>query len=123
MFGRLARDWPSGKRQRLSAASGCRAWPMVCSRTKQGSTMATTTTATPRLTRSYAYCERLTRREAGNFYPAFRLLPRRQCRAMCALYSFLRIADDFADGNHSLAEKQSALAAWQAALDDALEGR
>jgi len=32
---------------------------------------------------SYAYCERLARREAGNFYHAFRLLPADQRRAMC----------------------------------------
>ena len=63
-----------------------------------------TTTAAPaapdsrELTRSYAYCERLARCEAGNFYHAFRLLPADQRRAMCALYSFMRVADDLADG-------------------------
>ena len=34
------------------------------------------------LTRSYAYCERLAARAAGNFYHAFRLLPRDQRRAI-----------------------------------------
>jgi phytoene synthase len=84
--------------------------------------MATSTTTSPGLSRSYSYCERLTRREAGNFYPAFRLLPRGQFRAMCSLYAFLRIADDIADGGGSLAQKQAALSKWQDALDDALEG-
>ena len=40
------------------------------------------------LTQSY------TRTKAANFYPAFRLLPGAQYRGMCALYAFLRIADD-----------------------------
>ena len=37
---------------------------------------------TPRLVQSYAYCERLARRSASNFYYAFRLLPPAQRRAM-----------------------------------------
>src|SRR5207245_5393809 len=48
-------------------------------------------TMIPELAASYAYCERLARREAANFYPAFRVLPRPQRRAMCALYAFLRV--------------------------------
>jgi phytoene/squalene synthetase len=36
---------------------------------------------------SYAYCERVARTQAANFYPAFRVLPRPQRRAMCALYA------------------------------------
>ena len=44
---------------------------------------------TTTLADSYAYCERLARREAGNFYHAFRLLPRPQRLAMCALYAFM----------------------------------
>ena len=41
---------------------------------------------------SYSWCERLARRQAGNFYHAFRLLPVARRRAMCALYAFLRVA-------------------------------
>jgi phytoene synthase len=51
------------------------------------------------LERSYAYCEGLTRAQAGNFYHAFRLLPAGQRRAMCALYAFMRVADDIADSS------------------------
>lgn len=80
-------------------------------------------TLTGKLARSYAYCERLARREAGNFYHAFRLLPSGQRRAMCALYAFLRIADDIGDGSGSLPEKTAALATWQRSLDFALSGR
>jgi phytoene synthase len=74
------------------------------------------------LARSYAYCERLARREAGNFYHAFRVLPRPQRRAMCALYAFMRVTDDTTDGPGLVSEKQSALACWREQLDQALLG-
>ena len=74
------------------------------------------------LARSYAYCERLARREAGNFYHAFRVLPRPQRRAMCALYAFMRVTDDTTDGPGLVSEKQSALACWREQLDLALLG-
>jgi 15-cis-phytoene synthase len=76
----------------------------------------------PTLARSYAYCEKLARREAGNFYPAFRLLPSPQRRAMCALYAFLRIADDIGDGPGPAHEKSAELDAWQYALQQAMVG-
>lgn len=72
--------------------------------------------------RSYAYCERLAARAAGNFYHAFRLLPSDQRRAMCALYSFLRIADDLSDGDAPADAKRIALAGWRADLHAALLG-
>jgi phytoene synthase len=74
------------------------------------------------LARSYAYCERLARREAANFYHAFRLLPRPQRLAMCALYAFLRITDDLTDGPGTPAEKRGPLADWRRRLDQALRG-
>ena len=48
---------------------------------------------------AYAYCEELTRREAGNFYHSFKYLPDEQRQAMCAVYAFCRRADDIADGD------------------------
>ncbi len=78
---------------------------------------------TPTLARSYRYCEGLARREAGNFYHAFRILPDGQRRAMCALYAFLRVTDDLTDGPETLADKQASLAAWRLALDQLLTGR
>ncbi len=71
---------------------------------------------------SYAFCERLARREAGNFYHAFRLLPRPQRRAMCALYAFMRVADDLSDGPESIPEKRALLDDWRRQLDRALAG-
>jgi phytoene synthase len=78
---------------------------------------------TPLLAGSYAYCQRLARREAANFYPAFRLLPRGQRLAMCALYAFLRIADDLGDGLGTAAEKRRLLDDWRRRLDHALAGK
>src|SRR5262249_38436763 len=65
------------------------------------------------LCRSYSYCERLARRQAANFYPAFRILPAPQRRAMCALYAFLRVTDDLADESGPFEEKRKALLAWR----------
>ncbi len=74
------------------------------------------------LIRSYRYCEVLTRREAGNFYPAFCVLPRQQRLSMCALYAFMRIADDLSDEPGPVALKRAGLARWRQGLDDALGG-
>jgi phytoene synthase len=72
--------------------------------------------------RSYAYCERLARRQAGNFYPAFRLLPAGQRRALCALYAFFRIADDIADAPEPADARAAALGGWRRQLHEALAG-
>jgi phytoene synthase len=72
--------------------------------------------------RSYAYCERLARRAAGNFYHAFHLLPAEQRRAMCALYAFMRIADDLGDGPGTPEAKRPALEGWRDDLRAALAG-
>lgn len=76
----------------------------------------------PQLRRSFAWCERLTRSRAGNFYPAFRLLPRRQCLDMCSLYAFLRVADDLTDEPGDADVKRLQLDTYRAQLDDALAG-
>jgi phytoene synthase len=77
---------------------------------------------TPSLSRSYSFCEQLTRREAGNFYPAFRILPTRQRLGMCALYAFMRIADDLSDSKEEIAVKRSQLTVWRLGLRQALSG-
>jgi 15-cis-phytoene synthase len=74
------------------------------------------------LTRSYRYCELLARKEAGNFYHAFHVLPRSQRRAMCALYAFLRVADDLSDRPGLVSDKELALARWRRQLHAALRG-
>lgn len=77
---------------------------------------------TTELDRSFAHCECLARREAGNFYHAFRLLPAAQRRAMSALYAFLRISDDLADGPGTPDEKRRLLDDWRRRLDRGLAG-
>lgn len=78
---------------------------------------------TEALARSYAYCQKLARHEAGNFYHAFRVLPTPQRRAMCALYAFLRITDDLTDGPGLATDKRISLADWRRRLDGALAGQ
>lgn len=46
---------------------------------------------------AYRYCRRVARREAKNFYWAFRVLPKHKSDAMCAVYAFMRRADDISD--------------------------
>ncbi len=58
------------------------------------------TVPTEMIDAAYAYCELLTRKEAGNFYHSFKYLPDDQRKAMCAYYAFCRRADDIADGDY-----------------------
>src|SRR2546423_4046225 len=74
------------------------------------------------LRRSFRYCEQIARTKAANFYPAFRLLPGGQYRAMCALYAFLRIADDLSDEPGDVEDKRRSLDAYRRQLDLALCG-
>jgi 15-cis-phytoene synthase len=76
----------------------------------------------PALAASYHYCETVARREARNFYPAFRLLPKPQRLGMCALYTFMRIADDLSDEAGPTEEKRQRLAQWRRGLEAALAG-
>ncbi len=49
------------------------------------------------LAEAYAECESIARHEAKNFYYAFRVLPKPKRAAICAVYAFMRHADDLAD--------------------------
>jgi phytoene synthase len=42
-------------------------------------------------------CREIAKREAKNFYWAFRVLPKHKSDAMCAVYAFMRRADDISD--------------------------
>ncbi len=74
------------------------------------------------LAASYDHCRSVARRAARNFYYGFRLLPPAKRDALCALYAFMRRADDLSDEPGTLAEKRAGLAAWRASLDAALAG-
>jgi phytoene synthase len=67
------------------------------------------------LDRAYAVCRAIARREAKNFYYAFVALPKPRRNAICAIYAFMRRADDLADDESlSSDERRSSLEAWLA---------
>jgi phytoene synthase len=75
------------------------------------------------LEHSFAYCRRVAKARARNFYYSFLLLSREQKDAMCAVYAFMRYADDISDEGHlRLAVRRQALDDWRAALARALSG-
>lgn len=69
----------------------------------------------PKLNEAYALCRAIAKREAKNFYYAFVALPKPRRNAICAIYAFMRQADDLAD-DESLPceERRRRLDAWQA---------
>lgn len=69
---------------------------------------------------SYAFCRRIAKSRARNFYYSFILLSREQKNAMCAVYAFMRFCDDLSDEQGANA---AAIAQWRAELDQALQGR
>lgn len=52
---------------------------------------------TDSVVQAYAACEAIARKEAKNFYYAFLALPKAKRAALCAVYAFMRHADDLAD--------------------------
>jgi phytoene synthase len=51
----------------------------------------------PALDEAYAICREIARREAKNFYYSFVALPPARRNAICAIYAFMRKADDLSD--------------------------
>jgi 15-cis-phytoene synthase len=75
-----------------------------------------TVAQSPELSTAYEACRAIAKREAKNFYYSFRVLPRHKSDAMCAVYAFMRKADDLADDESlSLEARREAMAAWTAA--------
>ena len=72
---------------------------------------------------AYGFCRQVARREAKNFYLAFRVLPRRKRDAMCAVYAFMRRADDLADDEtRSVEQRRLLMAEWVGAWRSARRG-
>jgi phytoene synthase len=72
-----------------------------------------------RTAEAYRFCREVARREAKNFYWAFRVLPRHKSDAMCAVYAFMRRADDISDDESKTIEQRRAqmkgwMGAWRA---------
>jgi len=62
---------------------------------------------------AYKTCRGIARREAKNFYYAFIALPAARRNAMCAIYAFMRQADDLADDETlSIPERRTRLESW-----------
>jgi phytoene synthase len=65
---------------------------------------------------AYAECRAIAKREAKNFYYSFRVLPQHKSDAMCAIYAFMRKADDLSDDESmSLDARRAAMSAWTSA--------
>jgi phytoene synthase len=72
---------------------------------------------------AYRICREIARKEAKNFYYAFVALPEAKRDAICAVYAFMRHADDLSDDESvSIAERQARLDRWLAAWHDVSEG-
>lgn len=75
------------------------------------------------LSAAYSVCAGIARREAKNFYYAFLALPAPKRRALCAVYAFMRRADDIADDESvAAAERTRVLSEWMARWERAEEG-
>jgi phytoene synthase len=76
------------------------------------------------LNAAYAYCRAIAKREAKNFYYAFVALPRHKSDAMCAVYAFMRKADDLSDDETlSLDARRAAMTEWTAGWRASVYGR
>lgn len=75
------------------------------------------------LENAYAACRAVAKSKAKNFYYAFVTLPGPRRNAICAIYAFMRRADDFADDESLLREERlRRLAEWSASWRDVCRG-
>src|SRR5471032_2706144 len=73
---------------------------------------------------AYAHCRAIAKREAKNFYYAFVALPKHKSDAMCAVYAFMRKADDLSDDETlTLDARRAAMAEWTAGWRASVYGR
>jgi 15-cis-phytoene synthase len=69
---------------------------------------------------AYAVCRAIAQREAKNFYYSFRVLPGHKRNAMCAVYAFMRRADDISDDETlPMAERRGVMSQWLEAWREA----
>lgn len=76
----------------------------------------------PAVASAYLHCRKIARAAARNFYYGFVLLPDGKRDALCALYAFMRHADDISDEPGGLEEKRRGLAELRAEMDRAIGG-
>lgn len=67
----------------------------------------------PQIAEAYGICREIARKEARNFYYSFVALPEAKRDAICAVYAFMRHADDLSDDERvSILERQTRLNQW-----------
>lgn len=68
---------------------------------------------TPSVDEAYRVCREIARKEAKNFYYSFVALPPAKRNAICAVYAFMRHADDLSDDESiSITERRERMADW-----------
>lgn len=76
------------------------------------------------LSHAYAVCRGVARRSAKNFYYGFLVLPSEKRNALCAVYAFMRHADDIADDPAlDIAHKKQTLGEWLSAARQVFTGQ
>ena len=79
--------------------------------------------AVPSLEEAYATCRAIAKREAKTFYYSFVALPRPRRTAICAIYAFMRKADDLSDDESiTREERRRQLNVWLAEWHEARQG-
>jgi 15-cis-phytoene synthase len=77
----------------------------------------------PSVGEAYRICREIARREAKNFYYSFLALPETKRNAICAVYAFMRHADDLSDDESlSLEQRRHNLESWVSAWHRAEAG-
>lgn len=72
---------------------------------------------------AYRICREIARKEARNFYYSFVALPEAKRNAICAVYAFMRHADDLSDDESlSITERQTILSQWLDAWHEVSQG-
>lgn len=80
-------------------------------------------TLVPAIEQAYEVCREISRREAKNFYYSFVALPPARRNAICAIYAFMRKADDLCDDeSFTREERRRQVAEWLTAWKQAREG-
>jgi phytoene synthase len=75
------------------------------------------------MTHAYAVCRGIARRSAKNFYYGFLVLPSEKRNAFCAVYAFMRHADDISDDpDLDTAHKRQKLEEWLHAANQVFAG-
>jgi len=74
------------------------------------------------LSDSYAYCQKLAKKAARNFYYSFLGLQKEQFQAMCVLYAYMRTVDDLGDQpGCDVDERKKSLKQWRIELQEYLD--